>query len=164
VKGDTAPAPNALGDGRPLEPSGGVAWKGWAIALALGAALVGGLFWSQIRPVKVAVAPAGFAVETLFYGASFAAADITAISLETRLPRVLTKTNGFGGAGTLRGHFRVEGMGEGRLYIEEGFAPYLLVRLRQGFVVVNFREPERTRTLYEEMAREWPDRAVAAAP
>ena len=74
----------------------------------------------------------GFEVKTLFYGASFAAADITAVSLETKLPRVLLKTNGFGGAGTLRGHFRVEGLGEGRLYVEEGFAPYVLVRLRRG--------------------------------
>ncbi len=129
--------------------------------LALGVALVGALFWSQMRPPKVAVAREGFEVETLFYGASFAAADVTAVSLETRLPRVLLKTNGFGGAGTLRGHFRVEGLGDGRLYVEEGIAPYVLVRLREGFVIVNFREPERTRALYDEMARAWPDRVAA---
>jgi len=68
------------------------------------------------------------------------------------------------GAGTLRGRFQVEGLGEGRLYVEEGFAPYVLVRLRQGFVVVNFREPERTRALYDTMARAWPERVVTAAP
>ena len=77
---------------------------------------------------------------------------------------MLAKTNGFAGAGSLRGHFRVEGLGDGRLYVEEGFAPYVLVRLRQGFVVVNFREPERTSALYDEMARAWPDRVTPAAP
>ena len=87
------------------------------------------------------------------------------VSLETKLPRVLLKTNGLAGLpASLRGHFRVEGLGDGRLYVEEGFAPYVLVRLREGFVVVNFREPERTRALYEEMARAWPERVVAAAP
>ena len=161
VKGEALAVPAA--DAPPLEPSGGVAWKGWAIALVLGVGLVGGIFWSQIRPVKVAVAPEGFEVKTLFYGATFAAADVTAVSLETKLPRVLMKTNGFGGAGTLRGHFRVEGLGDGRLYVDEGFAPYLLVRLRQGYVVVNFREPERTRALYDQMARTWPDRVSAPA-
>jgi hypothetical protein len=164
AKGGTAAAPTAAPDEQPLEPRGGAAWRGWAIALLLGAALVGGLFWSQIRPPKVAVAPEGFEVETLFYGASFAAADVTSVSLETRLPRVLWKTNGFAGAGTLRGRFRLEELGEGRLYVEEGFAPYVLVRLRQGFVIVNFREPERTRSLYGEMARAWPDRAVTPRP
>jgi hypothetical protein len=161
VKGKTAPG---LGDERPLKPSGGVAWKGPAIVLALGVALVGGIFWSQIRPVKVAVAPEGFEVKTLFYGATIPAADITAVSLETNLPHVLARTNGFAGAGTLRGHFRVKGLGDGRLYVEEGFAPYVLVRLRQGFVVVNFREPEKTSALYDEMTRAWPDRVAPTAP
>ena len=164
VMGEAAPVQSALGSSRPLEPAGGVAWRGWAIALALGVALIGGLFWFQLRPVQVAVAPGGFEVKTLFYGATFAAADITAVALETKLPRVLLRTNGFAGAGTLRGHFRVEGLGDGRLYVEEGFPPYVLVRLRQGFVVVNFREPERTRALHGELARAWPDRVVTAAP
>jgi len=166
-KGETTPTPAALGEWRPLEPPGRVAWKGWAIALALVAVLVGGVggtFWSQLRPVKVAVTHGGFSVDTLFYGASFAAAEITAVSLEARLPRVLWRSNGFAGAGTLRGHFQVEGLGEGRLYVDAGFAPYVLVRLRQSFVVINFREPEKTRALYDAMAREWPERVVSAAP
>ena len=164
AKGE-APAPVGAPEGPwSMGPRGGVAWKGGLLALALGAAVVGALFWSQMRPPKVSVAPDGFEVETLFCGASFAATDITSVSLEARLPRVLLKTNGFGGAGTLRGHFRLEGLGEGRLYVEEGFAPYVLVRLRQGFVVVNFRQPERTRALYDEMARAWPGRAAAPLP
>jgi len=155
-------APAAAGAPEGAGPAAGaVSWKTGLFVLALGVALVGALFWSQIRPVKVAVAPEGFEVKTLFYGATFAAADITAVSLETRLPRVLRKTNGFGGAGTLRGRFLLEELGEGRLYVEQGFAPYVLVRLRQGFVIVNFREPERTRALYDEMARAWPDRVAA---
>lgn len=164
VKGEATAVPAAPGDARLLESSGGAAWMGWVIALALGTALVGGLFLSQIRPPVVTVNPQGLGVETLFYGASFAAPDITAISLEMKLPRVLLKTNGFGGAGTLRGHFRVEGLGDGRLYVEQGFPPYVLVHLRQGFVVINFREPERTRSLYGEMARAWPARVATGAP
>jgi hypothetical protein len=164
AKGE-APAPAGTPESPwPMGPRGGVAWKGGLLVLALGAAVVGALFWSQIRPPKVAVGPEGFQVETLFYGASFAAGDIAAVALESKLPRVLWKTNGFAGAGTLRGRFEVEGLGEGRLYVEQGFAPYVLLRLRQGFVIVNFREPEKTRALYDEMARAWPDRVVAPAP
>jgi len=159
AKGE-APAAAGMFDS-PESPAGGVSWKIGLFVLALAIAPLGALFWSSTRPVKVAVAPEGFEVKTLFYGATFAAADITAVSLETKLPRVLLKTNGFGGAGTLRGHFRVEGLGDGRLYVDEGMAPYVLVRLREGFVIVNFREPERTRALYDEMARAWPDRVAA---
>jgi hypothetical protein len=163
-KGETMAVPGAFADGRPVEPRGRIAWTGWTIALVVGVALLGALLWFQIRPPKVTVGPRGFEVETLFYGASFAAADITAVSLETRLPRVLWKTGGFAGAGTLRGRFRLDELGEGRLYAELGIAPYVLVRLRQGFVIVNFREPEQTRALYDEMARRWPDRVARPVP
>jgi hypothetical protein len=155
-------APAATPEGPWCAP-GGVAWKAVLLALALGAALVGALFWAQLRPPKVTVEAKSFAVDTPFFGTSVDAADVVEISLETRLPRVLVRTNGFAGAGTLRGRFRLDGLGEGRLYVEQGFSPYLLVRLRRGYVIVNFREPQRTRALYAEMARAWPGRVVAPA-
>jgi hypothetical protein len=157
-------APPALAQERPPSPRARAAWTGSILALLAGASVVGWIFWSQVQPPAVTIGERGFAVDTLFYGQSFAAADITAISLEPRLPPVRRKTNGFDGAGTLRGRFQVESLGEGRLYVEQGMAPYVLVRLRQGFVVVNFREPERTTALYEELARQWPDRVATAAP
>jgi hypothetical protein len=137
------------------------AWLVWTAPIVAGGLLVLGIFWSSLRPPVVHVGPEGLRVEALFFGATFPAGDIVSVSLEPRLPRILMKTNGFAGAGTLRGRFRLEGWGEGRLYVDEGMAPYVVVRLRQGYVVVNFREPERTRALYEEIARQWPDRASA---
>ena len=41
-KGEATAAPACSADGGRCEPSGGVAWKGWAIALALVGALFGG--------------------------------------------------------------------------------------------------------------------------
>jgi hypothetical protein len=140
------------------EASQGFSWLRWLPVIGVGVVLVVRLVWTQLRPPRVSVGPEGLRVDTLFYGTTFPAGDITAVSLERRLPRILARTNGFSGAGTLRGHFRVEGLGDGRLYVELGYAPYVLVRLRQGFVIVNFREPERTRALYEELVRQWPDR------
>jgi len=135
----------------------------WLAPIAVGAALVIGVFWTQVRPPGVHAGPQGLRVDTLFYGATIPADDIVAVSLEHRLPRILAKTNGFNGAGTLRGWFRVEGWGKGRLYVDEGMSPYVVVRLREGFVVVNFREPERTLALYHDLARQWPDRVPAPA-
>ena len=161
TKGPSPPAPEA---GAWCAPSSRVAWLALLAVVGLGVALVLGIFATQVRPPGVQVGPEGLRVDTLFYGATFPAGDIVSVSLEPRLPRVLMKTNGFNGAGTLRGWFQVEGWGRGRLYVDEGMAPYVVVRLRQGFVVVNFREPERTRALYEKIARQWPDRASANAP
>jgi hypothetical protein len=160
AKGE-APAWPPPGSGAPCR---GFAWKPLALVLVPLLAVLGALFWFQVQPPIVTVRPDGLEVESLFYGKVFPASDVTGISLEPTLPRVLARTNGFAGAGSLRGHFRVEGLGDGRLYVEEGFAPYVLVRLRQRFVVINYREPERTRALYDEMARAWPDRVAPAAP
>jgi hypothetical protein len=155
-------------DSAPLEPSPWpqprrTAWLVWIAAIGIGALLVLGLFWTQRRPPVVRVGPDGLRVDTLFYGATFPAGDIVAVSLEPRLPRILARTNGFAGAGTLRGWFRLQGWGEGRLYVDEGLALYVVVRLHQGYVVVNFRDPEKTRAVYDAIARQWPDRVSAPA-
>lgn len=156
--GFAAPAPSAPGS-----RSHPIAWLVSLAAVGIVAVLLLGLFWTQIRPPVVHVGPDGLRVDTLFYGVTVPAGDVVAVSLEPRLPRIQARTNGFAGAGSLRGWFQVEGWGRGRLYVEEGMAPYVVVRLREGFVVVNFREPERTRSLYEELARQWPERAPAPA-
>jgi hypothetical protein len=154
-------AVSAAADARPLEPRGGAAVAGWALAIALGLGLLGGMFWLQMRPPEVAVTPRGLEIQSLFYGTTVPAAEVVSVSLEPRLPRVLVRTNGFAAAGVLRGHFRLEGLGDGRLFVEAGYPPYLVVRRQRGFVIVNFREPERTRALRDTVARAWPDRAGA---
>ncbi len=53
----------------------------------------------------------------------------------------------------LRGHFRLERIGNGQLFIERNTPPYIIVRTRRDFVIVNFKEPERTRELYDVLAR-----------
>ena len=165
AKGETAAWPPPGAEGSPLEPRLGLGWRRLLLVLVPTVGLVGAAFWLQVRPPAVTVRPAGLEVRSLFYGKTFPAPDVTGISLEPALPRVLARTNGFAGAGSLRGHFRVEGLGDGQLFAEEGMPPYVLVRLREeGFVILNFREPEKTRALYEELARTWPERIATGAP
>jgi hypothetical protein len=135
-----------------------------AAAVALGLAALGVLVYQQAQPVAVRISSDGIAIDTPLYATVLPAADVAAISLEPRLPRIEARTNGFSGAGALRGHFRLTGLGDGRLYVELGHPPYLLVRMRQSFVFVNFPEPERTRALYDEASRQWPERAAEPRP
>jgi hypothetical protein len=164
AKGEAPAWPPPGFDGPSVDPRREFGWKPLALVLVPLLGLVGVAFWLQMQPPRVTVRPDGMEVQSLFYGKAFPASDVTSISLLPTLPPVLARTNGFAGAGSLRGHFRVEGLGDGRLFVEQRSAPYVLVRLREGFVVVSFREPERTRALYEELARAWPDRVVAHAP
>ncbi len=126
------------------------------VAVALVVAGVGtilGMVRLQMRPPEVDVTSTTLSIRTLFYGQEYPLSEITSVSLETRLPRILARTNGFAGGGALRGWFRLEGWGEGKLFVDQGHAPFLVLRLRNGFVVVNFADPEKTRAIAAEIER-----------
>jgi len=137
-----------------------VRWVVAAVVLAVAALAILPVV-VQMRPPVVTVRAHGFEVKSPFYGQGYRAEDVTSIELLDRLPVVEARTNGFSGSGLLRGWFRVRGLGEGKLFLDVGNAPWILVRLREGFVILGLDAPERTRALYEEMARAWPDKAPA---
>ncbi|HXY39547.1 MAG TPA: hypothetical protein VEQ10_07755, partial [Vicinamibacteria bacterium] len=97
------------------------------------------------------VTPQAIAIDTLFYGDTWPMAEVTGVSLERCLPRILARTNGFAGGGLLRGWFDVQGMGRTKLFVDAGSSPYLLLRTRRGAVIVNFSDPQRTQALYDEI-------------
>jgi hypothetical protein len=117
----------------------------------------------QMKPPVVTVEADGFLVKSPFYGQGYRADDVTAVDLLDRLPTIEARTNGFAAGGLLRGHFRVRGLGDGKLFLDTGTAPWILVRLRRGFVILGLDAPEKTTALYEEMARTWPDKVAARA-
>ncbi len=128
----------------------------WFLAVVVAAVLAGSAlfvtpFYLQRRDPRVAVTADRLSIDSLFYGQDYPLSQITAVSLEPRLPRVLLRTNGFAGGGILRGWFKVEGLGRGKLFVDSGSAPFVLVRLRDGFVIVNSSDPQQTRALYERL-------------
>jgi hypothetical protein len=127
------------------------------------ALLIGVPFYLEMQPPRAIVSPRGFEIESVFYGQEYLWPDVTGIRLEPRLPRVLVRTNGFAAAGVLRGHFRVEGLGAGKLFVDVRTPPFVLVGLRRGFVAVSLETPEKTRALYDDLVRMRPldpERAV----
>jgi hypothetical protein len=124
-----------------------------AAAVVAGVGAVVGIVRLQMRPPEVNVTSQTLSVHTLFYGQDYPLSEITSVSVERCLPRILMRTNGFAGGGTLRGWFRLEGWGEGKLFVEQGYSPFLVVRLRSGFVVLNFADPEKTRAMAIEIER-----------
>jgi len=134
----------------------GLVAAGVLVAMVL---LIGVPFYFESIPPRVTINPLGFEIESIFYGQEYLWSDVTDISLELRLPRILARTNGFAAAGLLRGHFRVEGLGAGKLFVDLGTPPFILVRLREGFVAVSLETAEKTQALYDELVRAHPAEA-----
>ena len=119
-----------------------------AMAVGIAAAL-----YFEAQPPTVTASPEMFSVSSRLYGEHIPMREIASISLEQSLPRVLVRTNGFATGSHLRGHFRLDRMGNGQLFVERNTPPYIVVRTQRDFVIVNFKEPERTRELYDMLTR-----------
>jgi hypothetical protein len=123
-----------------------------AIVVACTAALILGQVYVHSRPPSVELTDGTFAVGSGFYGTEIRLSDIQTVQLADTLPRIQIRTNGYAAAGLLRGNFRLEQWGTGKLFINRNAPPYLVVRTRDTFVVVNFTDPSQTRDLYDKLS------------
>lgn len=143
-------APPACRAGLPSSPLGKALV--WALALAgLGVvAFVVAMLVLEPRPPRVKVGPESLAVSTFLYRTEVPLSEVTAVSLEDRLC-VQRRTSGFSNAGVLRGHFDVQGLGNGMLFLDSGNPPFVLVRTPDRFVAIGLDDAARTRALHEEI-------------
>ncbi len=111
------------------------------------------VFVHFLQQPEVVVHRHGVEVVTPFYGYGdlWTYDDVTELKLLERLPHIGWRTNGFALAGTLRGWFKSDDLGEGKLFLEADQPPFVLIRLRDGYVIVGFEDPMRTRALYEDL-------------
>ena len=118
---------------------------------------------AAITGADVVVTATSVSVKSVLYGVDVPLTEVTAVSLEPTLPRILRRTNGYGGKTALRGHFLLAGLGEGQLFVELDHPPFVLVRTTGGFFYVSFEDPARTQGLYRELLDAWqrvrPERA-----
>jgi len=123
--------------------------------LVLVAAGIAAVFYFHEQPPTVTVTADRVRVANALYSEEYAFAAITQLSLETRLPRIRLRTNGYAAGGTLRGHFRLDEWGDGQLFVAYRHPPYILIRRGTGYVVVNFAEPSETIALYRRLEPLW---------
>lgn len=144
--------------GKP-EAEHGPASRAWG-AQHIAGAVVGGLalvlaastFYFGFQPPTVRVEADALFVRNGVYNTTIPLTSIRSATLETVLPRIGIKTNGFGAGDTLRGNFHLDDWGVTRLYINRDSPPFLVIRtLDNQYIVVNFKDPERTRMLYSEL-------------
>ena len=114
----------------------------------------------QARPPVVSLTSNSIAVENLFYGQVYRLSEITRVELVPSLPPIRLRTNGYAAAGTLRGWFSLEKWGQGKLFVEATQPPYIAIFLRDGFVVINYRDPGETRRLFSAMRQVLPSKTA----
>lgn len=85
------------------------------------------------------------------YGTTLANEDLLDVQLVDQIPRILARTNGYA-AGTVRkGNFKLEELGNVKLYLMSDQGPYLIIQDKKTYYIVNFGDGQTTQTLYEEI-------------
>jgi hypothetical protein len=124
------------------------------IGLAAGALallLAGWTLYVGFKPPTVVVEADRFSVKNGFYSVTVPYGEMRTVTLETALPGIVLRTNGFAAGQMLRGNFRLDEWGSGKLFINRDVPPFLVVRTAGAFVVVNFKDPALTRALYSDL-------------
>ena len=125
----------------------------WALTFSLFLPLlfvVGILVIRGVRPVEVRVTDGHLEV-TGEYGVSLSLDAIVEASLEPTMPRRRRRLTGSRLGERRNGRYRVETLGEGMFYTRTNRPPHLLVRTSETFVLINYRDADRTRALHAEL-------------
>lgn len=135
-------------DGNPGRKKGTVA----VAVTAVVAAVVCIMLFSWSGPVQITVEDD--AVEfSGAYGMTVPGNRLRSVSVMETLPEIELRTNGIGMGNIQTGHFRLEGIGPCRLYVNLRFSPFVQLVLDDGEIIIfNTSEKDRTMELYESCA------------
>lgn len=117
---------------------------------------VAGLMIYGHRSPAVEVKPGSIVVSGI-YGAAVSREEITGIDLKNEIPKIRSKNNGFDSGEVRKGHFTLDEMGRGRLYLESNRAPFVCIFTKDSYVIINYKDPIRTKALYRELIDAWSD-------
>lgn len=102
---------------------------------------------------KVDIEDIRIKVSSGIYKSSIDIDSIIDIRLEEKIPKVAQKINGFDLGYILRGKFRLEDIGIGKIYIHENKSPYLVIKTQDDFYIINYKDSKETIELYERVKK-----------
>jgi len=107
--------------------------------------------YGGFQPPAVTIGDTQFTVSNGLNRNTVPYAAIRSIEIDSELPAIGMKTNGFAARNTLRGNFRVDKWGTARIYINADVPPFVVVDTGERHIVVNLADPARTRQLYVDL-------------
>ncbi|WP_158282307.1 DUF3784 domain-containing protein [Salipaludibacillus keqinensis] len=85
------------------------------------------------------------------YGVEWDLEEVTSTTLMDDLPNIQMKMNGFSFYDRAKGRFRLDGLGNGLLFVYLDQTPFLLIEQEDDFIIINSKNPQETEEWYEEL-------------
>lgn len=80
----------------------------------------------------------------------FSLEDVTKVYIKNTIPHS-SKVMGFGWGSEKRGKFNVDGMGKGNIYVQSDSGKFLYIKLKDGFVIINYKDSNKTEEIYKKI-------------
>ena len=106
------------------------------------------------RKPKIFVGKEGVFIKDFMYPSRIFAETIKSVSLCDKMPKVISRSNGYAGAMTWKGFFRIYKGGKcsALLYLEKyRKGPFIQIETTKRLYFINLANEEQTRQLYEEI-------------
>ncbi len=88
------------------------------------------------------------------YGLTISFSDMTQVDTVSSLPQISIRTNGYALGKTKIGNFRLADGQDVKLYVKNGFPPYILIHSRDNKpIYINFEDSKRTIDLYNDLLK-----------
>lgn len=88
------------------------------------------------------------------YGLSISFSDMTQVDTVSLLPQISSRTNGYALGKTKIGNFRLTDGQDVKLYVKNGFPPYILIHSKDNKpIYINFEDTKRTIDLYDGLKK-----------
>lgn len=106
------------------------------------------------REPKIFVEKEGVFIKDFMYSSRIFTETIRSVSLCGEMPKVMFRSNGYGGLKTWKGFFRIKngGKSDALLYLENyRKGPFIKIETTKRLYFINLADEERTRQLYDEI-------------
>ena len=118
-----------------------------SVLLLAGSMLVYGGIEESVQVAKDEIEIGGL------YGTTLEMSHVSDVSLLARLPKIQTKIGGFDFAAAIKGRFKLEGIGDGRLYVNAIAPPFIEIKYNDTFVILNFKDSTTTLATFEKISK-----------
>lgn len=85
------------------------------------------------------------------YGVEWPLEEITSVELVEELPKVQMRTNGYAFNDRLKGRFRLEGLGNGRLFLFLDNQPFIYIEKSEDYLFINSKDIAVTFQWFEDL-------------
>lgn len=109
---------------------------------------------STTKETEVVISSTSFEVKGMF-GGVYDFDKVTAIEMEDSIPAVIVKTNGSGLGEVKKGSFKLEGLGECKLFTLSDNGPFIYVLADGKYVIMNYADKVKTEKLYNALSSAW---------